>query len=144
MAKEHTRVSTSLLSASSFLDNMGLRSPKGFAFSTNYLKNLSGPNVTNGLAEQVSHALELPLLDRMQILEARWHIEAYKKRPDANQVLLEIAKQDFNKVQCTLQRDLQEVSRWWVNMGLAEKLNFTRDRLMESSLNLSTVMLGKS
>ncbi|KAM1242878.1 hypothetical protein ACFX2G_035186 [Malus domestica] len=80
----------------------------------------------------------------MQILEARWHIEAYKKRPDANQVLLEIAKQDFDRVQCTLQRDLQEVSRSWANMGLAEKLNFTRDRLMESSLNLSTVMLGKS
>ncbi|KAM2097277.1 hypothetical protein ACFX1R_020842 [Malus domestica] len=49
---------------------------EGLAFSTNYLKNLSGPNVTNGLAEQV---------------------------------LLEIAKRDFNRVQCTLQRDLQDV-----------------------------------
>ncbi|XP_050136069.1 tricyclene synthase EBOS, chloroplastic-like [Malus sylvestris] len=139
MAKEHTRVSTSPLSASGSLDNMGFRSPKkgeslldeGLAFSTNYLKNLSGLNVTNGLGEQVSHALELPLHHRMQRLESRWYIEAHSKRPDANKVLLEIAKRDFNRVQCTLQRDLQEVSGWWVDMGLAEKLSFTRDRLME-------------
>ncbi|RXH75982.1 hypothetical protein DVH24_042769 [Malus domestica] len=44
---------------------------EGLAFSTNYLKNLSAPSVTNGLAEQVSHALELPLHHRMQRLEAR-------------------------------------------------------------------------
>ncbi|KAM1530273.1 hypothetical protein ACFX1Z_019396 [Malus domestica] len=31
MAKEHTRVSTSLLSASGSLDNMGLRSPKMYS-----------------------------------------------------------------------------------------------------------------
>ncbi|CAN6571653.1 unnamed protein product [Malus baccata var. baccata] len=104
---------------------------EGLAFSTIYLKNLSGANVTKGLAEQVSHALELPLHHRMQRLEARWYIEAYSKRPDANPVLLEIAKRDFNKVQCTLQRDLKEVSRWWVDMGLAKKLSFIRDRLME-------------
>ncbi|KAM2525927.1 hypothetical protein TB1_023381 [Malus domestica] len=67
----------------------------------------------------------------MQRLESRWYIEAHSKRPDANKVLLEIAKRDFNRVQCTLQRDLQEVSGWWVDMGLAEKLSFTRDRLME-------------
>ncbi|KAB2610579.1 (E)-beta-ocimene synthase [Pyrus ussuriensis x Pyrus communis] len=104
---------------------------EGLAFSTIYLKNLSGYNVTKGLAEQVSHALELPLHHRMQRLEARWYIEAYSKRPDANHVLLEIAKRDFNKVQSTLQRDLKEVSRWWVDMGLAKKLSFIRDRLME-------------
>ncbi|KAB2610581.1 tricyclene synthase EBOS [Pyrus ussuriensis x Pyrus communis] len=104
---------------------------EGLVFSTICLKNLSGANVTKGLAEQVSHALELPLHHRMQRLEARWYIEAYSKRPDANQVLLEIAKRDFNRVQCTLQMDLQEVSRWWADMGLAKKLSFTRDRLME-------------
>ncbi|XP_070673815.1 tricyclene synthase EBOS, chloroplastic-like isoform X3 [Malus domestica] len=85
---------------------------EGLAFSTICLKNLSGANVTKGLAEHVSHALELPLHHRMQRLEARRYIEAYNKRPDANQALLEIAKRDFNWVQCTLQRDLQEVSRW--------------------------------
>ncbi|KAB2634018.1 tricyclene synthase EBOS [Pyrus ussuriensis x Pyrus communis] len=73
---------------------------ESLAFSIIYLKNHSGANATKGLAEQVSDALELPLHHRMQRLEARRYIEAYSKKPDANQVLLEIAKRDFNRVQC--------------------------------------------
>ncbi|PON48545.1 Squalene/phytoene synthase [Parasponia andersonii] len=50
--------------------------------------------------------------------EARSYIEAYNKRPDANPVLLEVAKWDFNKA-------VEEY-------GLANKLSVARDRLMES------------
>ncbi|GLT66406.1 hypothetical protein SLA2020_387710 [Shorea laevis] len=64
-------------------------------------------------------------------LEARWYIEAYSKREDANSLLLELAKLDFNIVQSVLQSDLQDMSRWWKEMGLANNLSFTRDRLME-------------
>ncbi|RXH68084.1 hypothetical protein DVH24_028231 [Malus domestica] len=59
------------------------------------------------LSEQVSHALELPLHHIMHRLEARWYIEAYSKRPDAKKIVLEIAKQDFTRVQFTLQMYLQ-------------------------------------
>ncbi|TKY66941.1 Tricyclene synthase EBOS [Spatholobus suberectus] len=83
------------------------------------------------LLEQVNHALELPLHRRIQRLEARWYIESYANRRDANRVLLEAAKLDFNIVQSTLQSDLHEMSRWWKGMGLASKLSFSRDRLME-------------
>ncbi|KAF7808935.1 tricyclene synthase TPS4, chloroplastic-like [Senna tora] len=44
-----------------------------------------------------------------QRFEARWYIEAYAKTKDANRVLLEAAILDFNIVQSTLQRDLQEI-----------------------------------
>lgn len=63
------------------------------------------------LSEQVSHALELPLHRRIQRMEARWYIDAYAKRKDANRVLLDAARLDFNVVQSTLQKDLQEMSR---------------------------------
>ncbi|KOM50335.1 hypothetical protein LR48_Vigan08g116200 [Vigna angularis] len=86
---------------------------------------------SNMLLEQVNHALELPLHHRIQRLEARWSIESYAKRTDSNRFLLEAAKLDFNIVQSTLQNDLQEMSRWWREMGLASKLSFSRDRLME-------------
>ncbi|XP_052733359.1 tricyclene synthase EBOS, chloroplastic-like [Vigna angularis] len=86
---------------------------------------------SNMLLEQVNHALELPLHHRIQRLEARWSIESYAKRTDSNRFLLEAAKLDFNIVQSTMQNDLQQMSRWWRGMGLASKLSFSRDRLME-------------
>ncbi|QCD87890.1 isoprene synthase [Vigna unguiculata] len=86
---------------------------------------------SNMVLEEVNHALELPLHHRTQRLEARWYIESYAKRTDSNRLLLEAAKLDFNVVQSTLQNDLQQMSRWWRGMGLASKLSFSRDRLME-------------
>nr|KYP44299.1 hypothetical protein KK1_034212 [Cajanus cajan] len=43
-----------------------------------------------------------------------------------------LAKLDFNTIQSLNQKELQEMSRWWRDIGLASKLNFVRDRLMES------------
>ncbi|XVE49792.1 hypothetical protein DITRI_Ditri01bG0110100 [Diplodiscus trichospermus] len=99
-------------------------------FTRMHIPELQGEQ-ENGLPEQVTHALELPLHRRMLRLEARWYIEAYSKRPAAKLTLLELAKLDFNLVQSTLQGDLKDMSRWWMDLGLASKLSFARDRLME-------------
>lgn len=83
------------------------------AFTTMHLQNLRDQNASNiSVVEQVSHALELPLHHTMQRLEARWYIDAYSKRSDANQLLLQLAKLDFNMVQSTLQTDLKDMSRY--------------------------------
>jgi isoprene synthase len=79
-------------------------------FTRMHLKDLKG-DVSKSMAELVSHALEVPLHHRMLRLEARWYIEAYNKREDANSLLLELAKLDFNIVQSVLQSDLQDMSR---------------------------------
>ncbi|KAE8692736.1 Isoprene synthase [Hibiscus syriacus] len=101
-------------------------------FSRMHLMDLHGiRNLEEGLLEQVIHALELPLHRRMLRLEARWYIEAYGRKNVTKHNLLELAKLDFNMVQSTLQEDLQEMTRWWISMGLTSKLNFARDRLME-------------
>lgn len=100
------------------------------AFTSIHLKDLSEGR-SSILFEQVNHSLELPLHRRVQSLEARWYIDSYEKRNDANKVLLEAAKLNFNIVQSTLQQDLKETSRWWKGMGLAPRLSFGRDRLME-------------
>ncbi|WVZ02639.1 hypothetical protein V8G54_023445 [Vigna mungo] len=105
---------------------------EAMVFSSFHLRvALNKGKSSNMLLEQVNHALELPLHHRIQRLEARWYIESYAKRTDSNQLLLEAAKLDFNIVQSTLQNDLQQMSRWWRGMGLASKLSFSRDRLME-------------
>ncbi|XP_058769006.1 tricyclene synthase TPS4, chloroplastic-like [Vicia villosa] len=100
------------------------------SFTSFHLRGVHG-DISNFLIEQVNHSLELPLYRRFQRLEARWYIELYGKTKDANKVLLEAAKLDFNIVQSNLQQDLIEMSRWWKGMGLAPRLSFGRDRLME-------------
>ncbi|KAI4356262.1 hypothetical protein L6164_000295 [Bauhinia variegata] len=103
------------------------------SFTRMHLKQQVKENLLNKIQlEEVSHSLELPIHQRIPRLEARWYIEAYSKRDNINPVLLEAAKLDFNMVQSVLQRDVQEMSRWWKGTRLAAKLSFSRDRLMES------------
>ncbi|OVA11642.1 Terpene synthase [Macleaya cordata] len=110
---------------------------QAIAFTTRHLKHLTSSgnsNIDPNLANQVSHSLEIPLHWRMQRSEARWFMDAYELQKDTNPILLELAKLNFNMVQATHQKDLRNMSRWWRNLGVAMKLNFARDRLVESFL----------
>ncbi|KAM3697273.1 hypothetical protein ACJW31_06G099700 [Castanea mollissima] len=98
-------------------------------FTTMHLKDLKG-DVSRTLKE-VRHSLEMPLHRRMRRLEQRWYIDAYSMKEAHNRKLLELAKLDFNIVQSVHQRDLKDMSRWWNETGLGNKLSFARDRLME-------------
>ncbi|KAK2976113.1 hypothetical protein RJ640_010648 [Escallonia rubra] len=131
------------LSDSDSLDNMvivplkvfytitlfNLDSRERLDFTTKALKEALKTGTDQDLATLVNHASDQPLHWRVPRLEARWFIDAYKKRLDANPTLLElaIAKLDFNMVQATYQEDLKHMSSWWKTTGLAENLSFARD-----------------
>ncbi|XP_024046987.1 gamma-terpinene synthase, chloroplastic-like [Citrus clementina] len=103
-------------------------------FTTTHLKEYVKHNNNDDdgyLSTLVEHALELPLHWRMVRLEARWFIDMYQRGPDVNQVLVELAKLDFNAVQAAHQEELKYVSTWWRKTGLGE-LHFARDRIMEN------------
>ncbi|XP_038694655.1 probable terpene synthase 12 isoform X2 [Tripterygium wilfordii] len=105
---------------------------KALVFTSEHLRDFqSKMEGYYGIAEHVSHSLELPVHRRMSRLEARWFIEALDKSNYINSKLLELAKLDFNLVQSVHQRDLGDMSMWWNNLGLSNKLSFARDRLME-------------
>ncbi|KAL0462136.1 UNVERIFIED_CONTAM: Isoprene synthase, chloroplastic [Sesamum latifolium] len=87
--------------------------------------------IDNETAKRVRHALELPLYHKMQRVDTRWNIEMYDKHNEANHVLHTMAILDFNMVQSVYQQELQQVSRWWTEIGLANKFSFARNRLME-------------
>ncbi|XP_055816088.1 (R)-linalool synthase TPS5, chloroplastic-like [Solanum dulcamara] len=91
-----------------------------------------GTEENNIMMELVVHALELPRHWMMPRLETRCYISIYERMTNANPLLLELAKLDFNIVQSTHQQDLRILSRWWKNTGLAEKLPFSRDILVEN------------
>ncbi|CAL0321533.1 unnamed protein product [Lupinus luteus] len=46
--------------------------------------------------------------------------------------ILQLAILDFNIVQAIYQEELKCTSRWWKRIGIAEKLSFTRDRLVQN------------
>ncbi|CAA0830738.1 terpene synthase 02 [Striga hermonthica] len=98
-------------------------------FTGFHLDNIMLMSMDTKSAIRVSHALELPFHYRMQRLEARWNIEMYDGK---NELLHHLAIMDFNMVQSVHQHELQQLSRWWREVGLANKLSFARDRLMES------------
>ncbi|XP_071687606.1 (E)-beta-ocimene synthase, chloroplastic-like [Rutidosis leptorrhynchoides] len=98
-------------------------------FSTEHL--IKHSTQANEALENIDRALELPLYRRMFRFQAHWYINAYNKKKDANIPLLELATIDFNVVQSTHKREIKELSKWWENKGLARKLSFVRDRIME-------------
>ncbi|RWR93579.1 alpha-thujene synthase [Cinnamomum micranthum f. kanehirae] len=99
-------------------------------FTTKHLKAIKW-NTDPVLLKKVKHSLEMPLHWRMLRLEARWYIETYDEEDRKNPTLVELAKHDFNKVQTIYQRSIKKNLRWWRDLGLGEKLEFSRDRLVE-------------
>ncbi|KAF3661141.1 (-)-camphene/tricyclene synthase, chloroplastic [Capsicum annuum] len=76
----------------------------------NYIDNHCGDH-NNIMVSLVLHALELPRHWMMPRLETEWYIRIYDRTPNANPVLLELAKLDFNIVQSRHQDDLRILSR---------------------------------
>ncbi|MQM15376.1 hypothetical protein Taro_048320 [Colocasia esculenta] len=95
---------------------------------------ISQEDIDANLREEVAHALELPLNRRIGRLQVRWLLEMSARKPVdmVHPALLELAALDFNMVQSIHRDDLKKMSRWWTDLGLKEKLNFARDRLMEN------------
>nr|TKR78505.1 hypothetical protein D5086_0000280700 [Populus alba] len=89
-----------------------------------YLRNHLGNSDSSIITtERVSHALEAPLHHKMIMLEARWHIESYGKREDANPTLLQTFQVGFQHGSISLAKRSPS--------HVKNKLRFSRDRLME-------------
>eukprot|EP00253_Pinus_taeda_P013031 PITA_13031 len=91
------------------------------AFTTQYLTQvLTGhtiADVDQSLQREVKYALEFP-----------WHCSV--PRSSMNQKILELAKLDFNILQCTHKKEMQLISRWWSESYLPQ-LDFYRKRHVE-------------
>ncbi|KAJ0102225.1 hypothetical protein Patl1_04448 [Pistacia atlantica] len=81
--------------------------------STRQLKSML-PHLNSSFAEEVNRTLELPLHKRMPRLEGRQYISIYEADAARNDLLLEIAKLDFNSLQKLHRTELCDLSRWEV------------------------------
>ncbi|GMH30302.1 hypothetical protein Nepgr_032145 [Nepenthes gracilis] len=102
-------------------------------FSKDCLRDLD-LDIDVSISKQVVDALEHPLHWTVPWFRVRRQIDAYEHQVDRNPILLELAKLNFNVVQAIHQKELQELSVWWRNLGLMHDISFARDRLIESFL----------
>ncbi|KAK1380669.1 (-)-germacrene D synthase [Heracleum sosnowskyi] len=100
-------------------------------FTTSHLNLYENSNTNNPLVELVGRELRYPLRIGMNRLVARHYISIYHKFDWHSQVLLDLAKCDFNRVQKVHQMELAHITRWWKDLDFANKLPFARDRVVE-------------
>lgn len=70
------------------------------------ISHLDGP-----LEVHVGHALELPMHKRIARLDARFYISLFQQEKQQNDVLLELAKLDFNLVQSMHRIELKKLTK---------------------------------
>lgn len=82
--------------------------------------------------------LDLPLHWRSPRLQAVWSLKEQSHNGGGDEScrnvepsVLQLAAWDFNQVQAAHRSELLEVTKWWKETGLGEKLPFARDRLVE-------------
>jgi len=80
-------------------------------FAITHLESIDERKVSTSLAKQVSHALKQPLRKGLPRLEARHYIIFYQEEPSHDEVLLTMAKLDFNLLQEQHQKELGAITR---------------------------------
>ncbi|KAL3736265.1 hypothetical protein ACJRO7_025255, partial [Eucalyptus globulus] len=100
-------------------------------FATTHLESINESKVSTSLAKQVSHALKQPLRKGLPRLEASHYIPLYQEEPSHDEVLLTLAKLNFNLLQEQHQKELGKITRWWNNIDVPRKFPFARDMIVE-------------
>lgn len=103
------------------------------AFTTHHLTRVV-EQLESPTKDKVKRALEQSLHHGVPIIEIRIYISAYEKDKERDNVLLKLAKLNFNFMQNEYKKELHEVSTWWNKFDLKTKLPFARDRLVECFL----------
>ncbi|TYI80433.1 hypothetical protein E1A91_D05G087200v1, partial [Gossypium mustelinum] len=119
----------SLYEASHFRTNGEAILDEALDFTTKHLRSLANQSSTSPhLREYIENALFRPYHHSMQRLEAKLYISFYEKDESRNDILLNFAKYDFNRVQLLLQQELTVLSR---TQDLKSKFPYARHRVVE-------------
>ncbi|KAL3618163.1 hypothetical protein CASFOL_038484 [Castilleja foliolosa] len=86
------------------------------------------------LQEQVKRALKMPLHRGNRRIDTRHYISVYEKDESKNNILLKLAKLDFNYLLNMYKDEICQVSRWWNELDMKSKFPYMRDRVVEAYL----------
>ncbi|RHN57914.1 putative lyase [Medicago truncatula] len=104
---------------------------EALAFTTTHLESIAN-QTSHSNAIQVRHSLRQALHKNLPRLEAHNYIYIYEQDPSHNEILLLLAKLDFNMLQSLHRKEFGNFCKWWKELDLHGKLPFARDRIAES------------
>ncbi|KAH6767701.1 hypothetical protein C2S52_018684 [Perilla frutescens var. hirtella] len=96
---------------------------------TNMLLKLESP-----IKERVQQALKHSIHRGIPILNVRFYISVYEREGSTDELLVKLAKLNFNYLQNIYRKELSQLSRWWNKFDLKSKLPYARDRVVECYL----------
>ncbi|XP_029129584.1 probable terpene synthase 2 [Cajanus cajan] len=103
---------------------------EALTFTSTHLKSIT-TTLSPSLAAQVNHSLRQALHKNLPRLEARRYISIYEQDPSHNEILLTLAKLDFNKLQNLHKKEFGNICKWWKELDVSGKLPYVRDRIVE-------------
>ncbi|KAI9083080.1 hypothetical protein K1719_034984 [Acacia pycnantha] len=91
------------------------------------------------LAAKLEQSLKQSPYRGLPRLEARKYICIYHLHPSCNQLLLKLAKLDFNMLQKLHQKEFANICKWWNKLDVQRNLSYARNRIVELCFWILTV-----
>uniref|UniRef100_J3L936 S-linalool synthase n=1 Tax=Oryza brachyantha TaxID=4533 RepID=J3L936_ORYBR len=116
---------------------------KAKEFSTRHLEsamNYLEPN----LARYVRHSLDHPYHVSLMQYKARHHLSYLQTLPTRCTAMEELALADFQLNKMLHQMEMQEIKRWWMDLGLAQEIPVARDQVQKWYVWMMTAIQGAS
>ncbi|KAK4285100.1 hypothetical protein QN277_001842 [Acacia crassicarpa] len=105
---------------------------QALTFTTNHLRSITIHESSSFVAAKLNNVLKQCTYRGTPRLEARKYLSIYHLHPSCNEVLLTLAKLDFNALQKLHQKEIGNLCKWWNSLDVPRNLPYTRNRLVES------------
>ncbi|XP_051207105.1 S-(+)-linalool synthase, chloroplastic [Lolium perenne] len=92
------------------------------------------------LARYVKHSLDHPYHVSLMQYKARHHLSYLQSLPTRNIAMEKLALAEFQINKLQHQWEMQEVKRWWMDLGLAQEIPAARDQLLKWYMWAMTVL----
>ncbi|KAJ1277605.1 hypothetical protein BS78_04G016600 [Paspalum vaginatum] len=98
-----------------------------------------------GLASYVRQSLDHPYHLSLMQYKARHHLSYLQTLPNRDTTAMEeLAVAEFQLNKLLHQKEMQEVTRWWMDLGLAQEMPVVRDQVMKWYMWSMTALQGSS
>ncbi|KAF7082834.1 hypothetical protein CFC21_086681 [Triticum aestivum] len=111
-------------------------SRKHLKFAIKYLE----PNLARYVMKSLDHPYHVSLMQ----YKARHHLSYLKNLPTRHTAIETLAVAEFQIKKLQHQREMQEVKRWWMDLGLAQEIPAARDQVLKWYMWSMTILDGLS